>query len=569
MRNLNSSKYLKGNWPLNSHTNDVSGYGNNGTPSNLTYGMTNKGKTCGVFNGSNSKVDIGDIGTDFMSCSLWFKPDSDIQASSTARVLLNIGARDSANYFHLATGGATSLLGNELIAVLDKDDNDQYRSGYCSSTDRIKAVPHHLVVVYTGDSTNFAIYLDGKRVDNSYSGSDAPLNSADDIIIGLRSDDQQPFDGQIWGVEFFNVKLTGDEVKRLYKQSIPNQISVSQPISQRAPYQNGNLIGAWGFNNGLGVQDSSGMGNDGTNNGVSIAKNGEFIFDGSSTVTHSSISTTAVCYWYENDHYYNSGTTYYKNGESTTSFTVLSTATTIGSGITGKIREVMHFSSALSLTEVKMIVNNGVPDDSLVLSVFDGTKDLSKNNIKLNNNNGVITGKNIKNDTTASSSTKLTTEVISNDIFDFSEDWSINIWAKIDNATSTRYFFAYGNGAVNPWVNIAINAQVTSGDVRVSSYTGNSYSTTLTGKSILNKWGCIGISYDSATNTQRIYYNGEYQTSLSPDYPQRTDSYRIFTINCRQASGTFIGETKDVKVFDEKKSDEWFKDYYNQTKKYY
>jgi len=629
-RNLDNPKYLVGNWKLNSNVDDYSGHGNNGTAINLTYGVNEKGLSCGEFNGSNSQVSIGDIGEDFISCSLWFKPNYTIRVSSPAQVLLNFRERDSSNYFHLATGGATSLLSNELISILDKDNNVQYRSGYCSSSNVVKPIPHHLAVVYTGDAHNFAIYLNGKRVDNGYSGANAPLNIVNNLCIGIRSDNTQAFDGQIWGVKFFNIKLTGDEVKRLYNESTPKQAKVNQPISQRTPYQNGNLVGAWGFNNGLGFKDSSGQGNDGTSIDMVLTKKGGFKGNGSSSsiavgtssdynfsynsdytinakVTPTDFSSQSTIFQHRSgDGYsfqvetsgvirfwiYDNGwkvvdsdagidlnkTTYltakYSNNTmmiyvdgvlqadtkvAVTSYSnagtnaIGSSSNLGGSYMEGLIEELQIHSPGLTSEEIKMLYNQGVPDDSLVLSVLDGTEDLSRYKHTLTNTD-TITGNRMKFN---GSSSKLVSDLT----IDVSEQYTFSWWTNSDSYAGANTWI--GGSAINciQIRNSALNIQVLDGG------SGSDSLATTSSPLVADKWQNIVVVWDGTNSNGKIYVDGELEVSAAIQPGTYTDT--ALYIGASYNGQYLTGKMDNTKVFTGLKSADWVKQNYNQTKGQY
>ena len=76
---INNSQYLKLNLPLNNHTKDVSNNGNDGIPTDLTYSTNQFGKGCGSFNGSSTKIELGnpeDLQMTTQTICAWVKTTS-------------------------------------------------------------------------------------------------------------------------------------------------------------------------------------------------------------------------------------------------------------------------------------------------------------------------------------------------------------------------------------------------------------------------------------------------------------------------------------------------------------
>lgn len=102
--------------------------------------------------------------------------------------------------------------------------------------------------------------------------------------------------GQLGKVFYYNVELTGDEVKDLHKfMRIPRRRpSVSLPIPARAPVSSDNLVGAWGYKDNCQFEDVSGNGNDGTNSGALVDKDGRFLFEGAERIVVTDNASLAI-----------------------------------------------------------------------------------------------------------------------------------------------------------------------------------------------------------------------------------------------------------------------------------
>jgi hypothetical protein len=87
-------KSLVGHWPLNGNTEDVSGFGNDGTPSNITYTSGLFGNAA-TFNGTDSLININEFAMDSDSTvSFWYY-------WTGTGIEMPIGKLDFDNYFSL------------------------------------------------------------------------------------------------------------------------------------------------------------------------------------------------------------------------------------------------------------------------------------------------------------------------------------------------------------------------------------------------------------------------------------------------------------------------------------
>lgn len=159
---------------------DISGNGNNGTIEGGV-DITQNGM---AFNGTDGNVYTGDIGEYTESCSIRFRLLGAITSSSASFPLCSFTNDTAAKSFNLLLGASTVFLTDEIVTVVEESGGVYYRSGWCSATGKINAGVHTISFFRTKDNDNYAIYLDGLRVDNSYYGTKAPPILSDKVTIG-------------------------------------------------------------------------------------------------------------------------------------------------------------------------------------------------------------------------------------------------------------------------------------------------------------------------------------------------------------------------------------------------
>jgi len=170
-----------------------------------------------VLDGISDYVDVGDTDQSFGAVSFWFKPNTTFDYNSVAQVPIDFIPYNP-EYFKISFGLSTGLLTNEVITIMNKEpDSQNYRTGYCGTGINLNATWHHLVVVHEGGTTNYAIYLDGTRVDNCYSNSGVPVREMSAVKIG-KSDSSSTanFDGSLDEIMIFNDTITSTDVTTLY-----------------------------------------------------------------------------------------------------------------------------------------------------------------------------------------------------------------------------------------------------------------------------------------------------------------------------------------------------------------
>lgn len=276
MSRLNNPKFLIGNWPLNNHADDVSGYGNNGTWSGTEAYQTN------TFGKSNAYMDGGEYilnSYGALSGKTW-----------TVSFLVRFDTTSIKTTTSLVSQHADGVTGRMLMAYSNSTNTIRVQEEgttrtACALTPVIGNTYHLIFVMDAGKGT---IYINGisqtLTTDGTYASN---IPSVPNCIGRYNSgaDTANDFHGLIGDIKCFNIGLTGDEAEQLYQDSqiVPKQTKVSFPKPQRTPYQNGNLVGSWGYNNGLGFKDSSGQGNDTTPIDMVLGENGGFKGNGTSS----------------------------------------------------------------------------------------------------------------------------------------------------------------------------------------------------------------------------------------------------------------------------------------------
>ena len=275
---INDPAYLKGYWPLNSNTDDVSGNGNDGIPTSLAYADGPFGRTVGDFDGSSTFIGLGSdfsFGTsDNKTITFWAKGEEDAPD--------NTGLVDQRGKGGLGTNIGLAIYQNStnnIQAVFDDGSNATLLNGVGSLYNTIQFCA---VVI---DRTNGLgkIYINGvldEAVDISSIGS---LTNAKTLRLGARDSSGSAadfFDGNIWNITMYDVVLTGEEIQQIYQQEqrVPDLIAAQQPYSALPDITDSSLVGSF-LNTATDgtAKDYSNNQNDGTNNNVFLGCNqGEF-----------------------------------------------------------------------------------------------------------------------------------------------------------------------------------------------------------------------------------------------------------------------------------------------------
>ena len=243
------------------------------------------------FDGSDDHVNVGDaqiIGADTsFSISTWIKGDRwDEKLQNAIYVEQNDAGDDVRNYLEID--------GTQEIAGTGKVIFDQFPpSGGSLASDTVLATGRWYHVVYTQNSSDRSMYIDGALDSSDSSAETYTGTTPDDVLIGgvTAFADDRYFDGQLDDFRIYDRTLSVSEVERLYQIGATTHINTT--INTNPDLENG-LVGYWTFD-GKDMDwdatdealDRSGNGNAGnvTNfdqEGVRVGKIGQALeFDGS------------------------------------------------------------------------------------------------------------------------------------------------------------------------------------------------------------------------------------------------------------------------------------------------
>lgn len=322
---INNPAYLKAYLPLNSHTDDVSGNGNDGTATSLTYTDGVFGRTVGDFNGSSSKVSkqLDVTGYSQITFSCWVNLDA-IVSSLRIMSILHSGSDDirllvSATEirFTMDDGTATGVSGDTLVV----------------------GKPVFVTGVY--DGTNIRVYTNGVLNDTASSAS-FDFAGADGLFtIGAGSSGSFFVNSKIWNVRVYDVALTGEEIQQIYRmeQSVPHMIPAQQPYSALPDITDSFLVASYlnSANNGT-AKDYSNNNNDGTATAVVLGNN-QGAFDGADSIFNTNSSTIV------------------EDGALT--FAVTFNANSLGEGTLGRFVSNGRFIIDVAGTNTIRVMNNG------------------------------------------------------------------------------------------------------------------------------------------------------------------------------------------------------------------
>uniref|UniRef100_A0A6M3LQD2 Putative lectin/glucanase superfamily protein n=1 Tax=viral metagenome TaxID=1070528 RepID=A0A6M3LQD2_9ZZZZ len=146
---------------------------NHGTPTAITTTVLNSGLAVPTYNGSTSKIAIGDMAVNIFSALMWIYPDD-----NTTRSILDLD------------GGTTSL---ELDG-----SGDLTATGWTTPTRYINGAVANAV---TQSAWSLIAVTTATGID------------ASNVTLGQEA---SFFDGMMWGCRFYTYTLTWDEIARIY-----------------------------------------------------------------------------------------------------------------------------------------------------------------------------------------------------------------------------------------------------------------------------------------------------------------------------------------------------------------
>jgi len=202
------------------NANDVTG-NNNGTASNVSYVTGNFNKAA-EFNGSNSGVNIGNLGIGGAAArtiSAWVYVDS----LSSAQTIFQYGANSNGQRF----GFAIDTAGKIYVEYYNRD-------AITSASHISTNTWYHLAVTYNGGAVqtaaNTQIYVDGVAVSMSVTGGQTGNANTGDSNYGIgydRLNTRQYFDGKIDQVRIYKGDLGEYQISELYAETVTNNDDIT------------------------------------------------------------------------------------------------------------------------------------------------------------------------------------------------------------------------------------------------------------------------------------------------------------------------------------------------------
>jgi len=195
---------------LNGSSTDSSGNNNNGTDTNITYGLGNgKFGQGALFNGSSSNISISDTAslkiTGNITISAWINPSSAPKFTCVAGKFLN---STNKSYWLAFNGGKAGM----FIST-----NGSNQTGEAFSQALSNGVWYNVIGTY--DGTNTKIYVNGSLA-NSIGQTGGIYDSTGSFAVGkLGSLSSDYFPGKIDEVIIENRAWTASEIKKYYTYS--------------------------------------------------------------------------------------------------------------------------------------------------------------------------------------------------------------------------------------------------------------------------------------------------------------------------------------------------------------
>ena len=200
----------------------------NGTPTNVDFNVQGKYGFAGKFNGSSSKIDLGNNpsnNSSTFSVSLWFKTNGH---SGTATIINNGGANSGEKGYALRilSSGYLRFGTNELSSAFTSDISVDYADNNW----------HHVAISY--NKGTYDIYVDDVLKANGTNGTFVSTATRPTWIgqFSYTPSNIEFFNGQIDQVRLFNKAISAAEVTTLY-----NEVQCANPITTPEDYFNTKL----------------------------------------------------------------------------------------------------------------------------------------------------------------------------------------------------------------------------------------------------------------------------------------------------------------------------------------
>ena len=238
----------------------------------------------------------------------------------------------------------------------------------------------------------------------------------------------------------------------------------------------------------------------------------------------------------------------------------------------GQLKDVQIYNEEKSADWVKNEYQKCVPDDSLVLDVLDGTEDLSKDKNEINPSGGVIVGKEMNFDGVDGLLTIPDTSSL-----DLDGEFTIGVWVKPNNITDTSIILAKSQGGSSATGGYMFRQN--SANLVINMLDGAAPSPeyiTQTNPLEVNKWTYVVMTRTGTgvitTGQVKAYVDGIEVAGTESNYGTAIlNNTKDVSIGAQQGDSAqpFDGIIKNAKVFNEAKSADFVKQYYERTKRFY
>jgi len=243
---------LIGFYPFTGNANDQIATSSNGTVYGATlvsdrFGNQNSAYS---FNGSSNYISIPT--TKFLvnnyTYSFWLKPAS---SSSTPQYIMSIGSPAISG----AEGYAAGISGNKGIYYGSYAVNGSNLGKAMTTPPTLNEWTH---VCITRSSSQFSLYIDGKRVDSVSTGGSNPQYGTGSyaFLVGTRFNKTYYFNGSLDDLRIYNRAVTETEAKALYNETNTNSNDIAyansikiypNPTIDKITIENGDFAKSSGY----------------------------------------------------------------------------------------------------------------------------------------------------------------------------------------------------------------------------------------------------------------------------------------------------------------------------------
>lgn len=203
---------VKGLWYFNGNSNDETANGNNGSDTNITYSRANgKFEQGAGFNGSSSKIEIGDVTSLRVTGALtilgWYKPNDPTAVLSTNMIIKGDNAGNNTfDYIMLMQNRKPQFFVSNGVSA----------SNQIGATTPSDGVYHMYAGVYV-PSTSIKIYLDGEPDGVNTTSIIASIASSSKTVgIGRNGTATSFFAGSQGMMAVIAEALSADFIKKFY-----------------------------------------------------------------------------------------------------------------------------------------------------------------------------------------------------------------------------------------------------------------------------------------------------------------------------------------------------------------